>query len=144
MAVQGLSFEAQVDAWCRETEQRLLAVRNEAAQRVVSTMQMNVPVDTGFLRASLQGALNQPANVTDRPNPGGNFTYDGGQISLVIASARLDDVIYATYGANYAQHVEYGTSKMAPRAFVRQAAAQWPQIVDEVAREAQSRASISS
>lgn len=139
MAVQGLSFEAQVDQWCRETEQRMLAVRNEAAQRVISVMQQNVPVDTGFLRASLQAGLNAPANTASQPNPGGSFSYDGSQVSLVIANASLNDVVYATYGANYAIFVEYGTSKMAPRAFVRQAAAQWPQIVDEVAREAQSR-----
>lgn len=139
MAVQSLSFEHQVSEWVRETEQRLTAVFRESAQRVTNRMSELTPVDTGFLRASLQAGLNAPANTTSNQNPGGSFNYDGGQVALVIANAQLSDTIYATFGANYAQFVEYGTSKMAPRAFVRQAAAQWPQIVDEVAREAQSR-----
>lgn len=139
MAVQNLSFEAQINEWCERTEDRLIEVFRESAQRVTNKMAELTPVDTGFLRSSIQAGLNAPANTASKPNPGGSHTYDGGEVSLVINNARLSDVIYCTFGANYAIFVEYGTSKMAPRAFVRQAAAQWPQIVNQVAQEAQAR-----
>lgn len=70
------------------------------------------PVKTGFLRNSWYAGLN------DEPSgPGGT----GGVATLtaVAGDLKLGDVYYAVNGASYAVFVEYGTSKMRPRAFVR-------------------------
>jgi hypothetical protein len=138
-------FSATVNSWITETKERLLAVRNESAQRVIEVMQTpvasggNLPVDTGFLRASLRATLGEPAfPVTE--NPGGSFSYDAGTVSLVIADAKITDTITAVYGANYAIFVNYGTSRTPARRFVDLAAQQWPRIVEEVAAEARARA----
>jgi len=70
------------------------------------------PVKTGFLRNSWYAGLNsEPAG------PGGT----GGVAALTVVAAdlKLGDIYYAVNGASYAVFVEYGTSKMRPRAFVR-------------------------
>jgi hypothetical protein len=141
------SFSATVDAWVAETEERLIAVFREAAQRVIEKMQVpvgaggNMPVDTGFLRASLLATLNSPAEaIRFKPENVEAFAYADQQVALVIAAARIGDTIYAVYTANYARFQEYGTEGRAGRGFVRLAAQQWQQVVSEVAAEAQARA----
>lgn len=142
-------FAAQVDAWTRKTKARMDAVRKESAQRVVEIMQTpgpsvanpgasgggRLPIDTGFLRSSLQGVIGDalPA-VRFKPEGDRKHSYDGGQVNLTIAGSTLGDTIVVAYTANYAKFAE------ARYAFVRLAAQQWPRVVNEVVREAKSRA----
>ena len=142
------NFTATVSKWVEETPQRLTAVMRESTQRTVSEAQANVPVDTGFLRASVRASLEAmppqqetPGHVEGRaPHSGPLFSYDGSDVVLTIANAKLDDTIYIGWTANYAAFVEFGTSRMAPRAFLRSAAEQWPQTVKQVSEELKSRA----
>lgn len=150
------SFSAQVSDWVKATKERQVAVRREAAQRVIAVMQTpvgqggNLPLDTGFLRASLLAAVGAANfDIKEAPASGGAARYDAGQVSLIIAKAELSDPIVAVYTAKYARRMEYGfvgedslgrTYNQAGRRFVALAAQQWPRIVNEVAAEAQSRA----
>lgn len=70
------------------------------------------PVKTGFLRNSWYAGLNSEPSA-----PGG--TGGVASLDLVAGDLKLGDVYYAVNGANYAVFVEYGTTKMRPRAFVR-------------------------
>lgn len=140
-------FAAQVGAWVAKTKARQEAVFKESAQRVIVVMQTpvakggNLPVDTGFLRASLMATIGPPTASTT-PNPGGEgkHSYDAGAVSLVIANASITDTITVVYTANYARFQEYGAHGKPGRRFVALAAQQWQAIVAEVAREAQARA----
>lgn len=147
------TFDAQVDAWVKKSAARMEAVFKQSAQEVIAAMQEvgpsvanptsygrgNMPVDTGFLRASLKTTLNSPA-LDFRENPGtGLFDWALGEASLTINGAKLGDTVYAVYTANYARHVEYGTRGRAGRRFVALAAARWPAIVAKVANEAKLR-----
>jgi hypothetical protein len=141
------SFSAAVSEWVRETKARQEAVFKESAQRVVEVMQTpvsqggNLPVATGFLRASLTAILGAGLPIArDNPVDGGSFSYTGEQINLVIASADIGDTITIAYAANYAVHVEYGARGRPARRFVALAAQQWPRIVEEVTLEAKARA----
>lgn len=143
------SFSASVGAWVAQTKARTLAVRNEAAQRIVEEMNTagpsvanpgggqggHVPVDTGFLRASLL-AINGTAlpSVRMNPSPDARYSYDEGQVGLVIADAAITDTLTFVYTANYARFMEERY------AFVRLAAQNWQNTVATVAREAQARA----
>lgn len=110
----------------------------------------NLPVDTGFLRASLlvgPAPLNAP--LTTPPKDGSSATWDPATVSLALTNVELSDVIEARYTAAYARRIEYGftgtdslgrTYSQPGRRFVALAAQQWPQIVDAVAAEAKSRA----
>lgn len=141
MAASDLDFSAQIDAWVAKTTDRAQAVFRESTQRVISKAQENVPVDTGFLRASLRASTESMPPIDDQARPSGaGYSYDGGQITLTIAGAELGSTIFAGYTASYAIHVEMGTSRMAPRGFVALAAAQWPSIVSQVTQELKARA----
>lgn len=100
----------------------------------------NMPVDTGFLRASLMASTKMPKPRGGAPEEGKTYSFDEGQVALVIAGAEIGDTLYAVYGANYARAVEYGHNGAPDRGFVRLAAQQWQGIVAEVAAEARSRA----
>ncbi len=141
MANTPLQFAAIVDAWCKEQPRRMEAVWKESSQRTVSLAQSYVPVDTGFLRASIRASLDSmpPLEASTRTK-GSSYTYTGGDITATIASAELGKTIFVGYTAGYAGFVEYGTSRMAPRAFVGRAAEQWPVTVRQVAGEARARA----
>jgi hypothetical protein len=139
--VSNLTFSSAVSDWVRQTEQRMTAVFRESTQRIIEQMQMRVPVDTGFARASIRVSTSEMPSILpefkgqeDRAYP-----YDGAAIALVIAGAEIGETIYVGYTAAYAVALEYGHSKQAPAGFVRLAAQNWPQIVAEVSSEAQAR-----
>src|SRR5690349_10600036 len=108
------SFAAQVDAWVRETKARQDAVLRESAQRLTELAQTpvakggNLPVDTGFLRASLHASLNGSVPpLRGMPDGGGPVQYDGAAVALVISNASVGDVITFSYAAAYAVHVHF-------------------------------------
>lgn len=86
-----------------------------------------MPVDTGFLRNSLQASLTAMPQTTATPAPNVEYAFDIAGISSVIATADLDDTIFLGFTANYGPKMEerYG--------FVRLTAMEWPQIVSEIA-----------
>ncbi|MFG1330199.1 HK97 gp10 family phage protein [Xanthobacter autotrophicus] len=154
MARINLSFSAQVDAWVKEVKTRELAVFRGSAQRVIAEMQTpagdggRMPVDTGFLRASLQMTLNAPATGPLQKPLKGSGRLGTGQFDFRFDHAELGDMIYATYGAAYARRLEYGfvgqdslgrTYNQVGKAFVRSAAQKWGQIVAQVSTELKAR-----
>jgi hypothetical protein len=144
------TFSAQVSDWVRQTKERQLAVFQESAQRVIAMAQTpvgqggNMPVKTGFLRASGQAVIGEALpSLTTNPNPeSGAFGYDASAVNLVISNATIRDTITFAYAANYAAAQEYGTHGHAGRRFVALAAQQWPGIVAQVCREAEGRANL--
>lgn len=139
------SFAAAVKAWGDKVEEKMTMVFREAATDLIETANEvgpskanpgstgtgNMPVDTGFLRNSVQVVLNGPLPPANRKRPekGGAVAYSP-DFELAIVGAVLGDTISAGWTANYAVHVEYGTSKMAPRQFVGKAVQKWGAIVD--------------
>ncbi|WP_292041071.1 MULTISPECIES: hypothetical protein [unclassified Brevundimonas] len=141
------SGTAQITAWVAKTKERIAAVRNESVQRVVEAMQTpvgaggNMPVDTGFLRASLVAQIGYGVPpLRERPDSDAKHSWNPVGIQLILAGAEASDTITIAYSANYARHQEYGSNGRMGRRFVALAAQQWPQIVAEVCREAESRA----
>lgn len=144
MAVNNLNFAGQIDDWCRETEARMKAVRDTAAEDVIDKMREYTPVDYGFLAGTIQASVDAPTPIDPRKTNEANAHIaadaSAGQISLVIANAPLASTVFGCFTMAYAGYVEYGTSKMAPRAMVRRAAAEWPQIVSSAVVRAKARA----
>lgn len=149
MATTNLSFSAAVSEWVKKSERRMELVFKESTQRLVSEMQTpvgqggNMPIDTGFLRNSVQATTEAPVpiNPAARPiKPPGHksgdviYPYKEGDVSLTILSARLGQTIYVTYTAAYARVQE------SRRGFVRLAAQRWQKIVKDVSAEARKRA----
>lgn len=161
MAVTNLSFSASVDAWVKETKARMDAVHKESAKRVLVEVRTpkakggNMPVDTGFLRNSMEVSTSGPASIRDDAKPEAGAVYDQlgdalpGPVNLVIATAKPGQTIWATFTAAYAARQEYGftgedslgrTYSQGGSGFVRLAAQNWNQIVDSVVAELKSKA----
>lgn len=125
-------FSAQIAQWVKDVDGAAEAVFREASQQVLSQAQASVPVDSGFLRASLQAELNaEPDAIPDwsPASPGERYSGPQGGYVATVGASTLGDTIKARWTAKYAGYVEYGTSRMAARGFVRQAVQRWPQIV---------------
>jgi len=143
------NFSAQVSAWVANSKAAAEAVFHQAAQTVVEEMQKtraeggNMPVDTGFLRASLMASNDSMPTMRD-PKPAnaaaGSFAYSADTVNLVINGTPLGGKVYCGYVANYANYVEMGTSKTPARLFVTLAAQRWPEIVKKAEEELLQRA----
>lgn len=118
------TFAAQINAWTAKTRARKTAVVQKSAQDVIAVAQTPVakggrmPVDTGFLRNSLQSSLNGSTPLS------GAESY-----AMVVAQMEAGDVAEFGWTAEYARHVEYGARGRPGRFFVGGAAQKWPQIV---------------
>ncbi len=136
-----MSFEADVTAWARKTENRLEAVFRSSVQEVARQAQQpiekggNMPVDTGFLRNSGQAALNRMPSgdsYSDPSDSAGKQVMDA--TAVTIARANLGDAIIFGWTARYAPFME------ARYAFMRTAAANWRSIVAKEADRIKARA----
>lgn len=126
-----LDLGAQIDAWTKQTSQRMMAVYKGSVQELVSRAQSRIPVDTGFARASIRASLeSMPSIVLDASrNPDGSYSVDLSQIVLTINSVQPGQTIYIGWTANYVQFLEWGRSNQAPNGFIGITALEWPQIV---------------
>lgn len=149
------SFAAQVNSFVLQTNARMLAVFRESSQRVITVMQTPVgsggsmPVDTGFLRASLRvynGAVFGAPALTASVK--GAAAYNVTAAVAAISNAQLGETITALYLASYALRVNYGyvgkdslgrEYNQSGYLFVELAAQQWPSIVRQVSAELKSR-----
>jgi hypothetical protein len=129
-------FTATIDGWARKSEDRMRAVRNDAAQTAAEEVTTPVDlgghmrVDTGFLKASLVASTTAMPAIDPNARPPadaapGSIPIDLNAVALVIAGATLEDTIYLGFTASYARPREYHDG------FVRLTAQRWPQIVKE-------------
>jgi hypothetical protein len=136
-------FADEVTAFVRKTPQRMEAVFKESVQRTVEYMQgPNMPVDTGFLRASIRGNPGRDPQQLTLPyerDPSGSYAYNAQQVNLAITGSTLTSGFIVVYLANYARAQEYGSNGRAGRRFVGLAVQRWPQIVREAAADLEKR-----
>jgi len=148
------TFAATVSEWVASEKARQTAVFRASVQEFVSRVQItvpaggNMPIDTGFLRASLQMSTEGPpvTRADGEPVPGGVYP-ENGDVALVIAGAEIGQDLYAGWSAAYARRMEYGfvgkdslgrSYNQAGFGFLALAAQQWPAIVAEQSVAAQS------
>lgn len=132
------SFAAAVGDWAHAVEGALEAIFKESVQELVSQLNALVPIDTGFLRASLR-ASTAAMPVLSLDNPGGAHSIDVGQIELVIMGADIGDTIYLGYTAKYGAHVHYGANGRSGRPWVDMVAQRWQSIISAKSAEVKSR-----
>lgn len=125
-----MTFAAQVGEWVTKVKTAQHLIFQQSVQDLVSELNALVPVDTGFLRASLVGSTVAMPSLS-RPNPNRNavYTIDSQQIELVILGTEPGDTIYLGYTANYGAHVHYGANGRAGRPWVEMVAQRWETIV---------------
>lgn len=143
-APKTLSFTSAVDAWVRETQERLDAVFKTAVQSLFEEVIDRTPVDTGFLRASWTVSFDgiPPIRRGGRPAkdaaPG---SYPPPDVALIINSAKLGQPVYAAFTAEYSGIIEYGDGEnRKPVGMVRLSAQNWPTHVRNAVNAAKAAA----
>lgn len=134
------SFAATIDKWVLETRDRQEAVFKNAAEAVAGDVINRTPVDTGFLRASLQASLVEPPAIDPkaRPDKGAEGIAPPSNYAAVIENATIGQTVYMGFTAAYARHVEYGARGRQGVGMVRLATQAWPQHVAKAVREAKA------
>lgn len=130
MPSPGEQFKKSLNGWAAKAGDRLEALARQAAQATAEQVVRNTPVDTGFLRGNWQPAIGQPNVAVGKAGSGGE---PGTLVALTIAQFKTGTRFYFTNATSYARPLEYGTSVMEPRFYVRRAVARWRQTVKEQA-----------
>lgn len=143
------TFATEIEAWVRETKERIAAVFHMAAEDLAEKVVAKAPIDTGFLRHSFQASGSQmPVIRADaKPTEGAKYPADAGPINLVISNVPLGETVYLGFVAAYALRIEYGfvgqdsagrNYNQPGRGMVRLAAQNWPWIVAEATARAKA------
>lgn len=130
------SFAATIDAFARKTQRRAEAVFKESLQRVANEANTPrgqgglLPLDTSFLQNSLSASIEYPPSGPSNQNEPMGKPDD---VVLTIAGAKVTDVIYVGWTAEYAKYMNarYG--------FRDSAVQNWQQTVNKVTEEAKRR-----
>lgn len=142
------TFQAQVDAWVRKSQARMLAIFRLSSQYMIEAVLDRTPVDTGYLRASLVITYDGPVPMRADARSSGDWSYDPPLYSLQIAASSLGDTLYASFTAAYARRIEYGFQgadslgrqyNQEGVGMVRLAAQRWQEFVDRSTAEAKAR-----
>lgn len=126
-------FKATLGKWAAKAGSGLEALARQSAQELAERVVLATPVDTGFLRGSFQPSIGEPQAAKGQSDKSGSVALSS--VSLAIAEMRLGDRFFLTNNADYALHVEYGTSRMAGRFYVGDNVKAWSSIVESVARQ---------
>lgn len=123
MSKKSAKFSTQVKNWGDRTKDVNLLIMKQSLRDMLQNAQRPVrtggrmPVDTGFLRNSLQAGLNASTAFSGPIEPG--------QYLRVIDQLKAGDTFVAAWMAPYAGFVEFGTTGQPARRFLGAAMAQW-------------------
>jgi hypothetical protein len=131
------TLESQIDEIIINSEKRMLVLMQQSIQAVVQDAQTPVAkggrmrVDTGFLRASGQGAIGGPPSGPVRgEKPEGDYAKgsvypsdEGAAVVLLLGTMTLGQTFYFGWSAGYAKYRE------AYDGFLEGALANWPKYV---------------
>lgn len=118
-------FSLQIAEFVKKAGQNTEKFYREFNQDLAKEVQIATPVKTGNLRGSWSARLNAPDAA---PANGRNAA----SIPLVLSGVKMTDTVYHTNNAKYGVFVEFGTSRMSPRAFVRRTLARAGIIAQDV------------
>lgn len=133
------TFSATVESWALRVKDAAELIFKESCSELVEQLNALVPVDSGFLRASLQASTSEMPRLTRAKPDGGTVFVPDGTIELVIVGADIGDVLYLGYTANYGLYVAMGANGRAPRPWVDMVAQRWQQIVSDKTIEVRRR-----
>ncbi len=127
--------QTQWDAWKTKANNNLRGFLVEFIQELNNAVVEATPVRTGFLRGSWFGAVGTPPE--DEEGSAGRTSV--AEMNAAAVEMKPGETYYAVNTANYAAFVEYGTRRMAPRAYTRNAIARAREIADMVATRIAAR-----
>jgi len=130
-----MSFSGDVGNFIKNAKLNQDKFVRQFSQELMYEVVQNTPVLTGFLRSSWHPYINNSGNDSSSgtADPSGQIALD--RIALIVSNLKAGDVLYYINHAEYGVFVEYGTSRMEPRAFVRSVVARADTIAQRVATQ---------
>jgi hypothetical protein len=113
----GREFKAKLGAWAAKAGEQLDGLARQSIQQMCFQVVVDTPVGMGGSGASAAAAKALAS------------------IGVTITDMKLGEKFVLSNNANYALHVEFGTTKMNGRFMVTDNAKRWPQIVSKTANE---------
>lgn len=133
--LKATDFSDDVKKWAKENEVTLETYLREYGQSLMEKAVQNTPVVEGFLRNSWNVSLNAPPMVQGTARTADKSGQQAvARAILALSAMDVGDTAYFINGAKYARFVEYGTSRMAPRAYVRKTLSQVKQVAQLTAQ----------
>jgi len=126
--LKAIDFADDVERWAKEMDVTLETYLREYGQSLMEKGVQNTPVQEGFLRNSWYVTPNPADRRGTARTPDKSGQQAVAQANLTLSTMKVGDTLYFLNGAKYARFVEYGTSRMAPRAFVRKTLSQVKQV----------------
>lgn len=132
----GRLFKMHLTDWAAKFGVDMDALARQTVQQLSENVVVDTPVDTGFLRASWQPSLGSPS-----PGKGSPMAAEAAagkvmaEVGIVASSMKAGDTYYMVNNAEYAPHVEFGTSQMQGRYFVTDNMKRARNVVQKIAKE---------
>jgi len=123
----------------RRNNERMRLIAQESFVYIAALVIERSPVATGLFRNNWFSGLNSPEIRTTTAVAKKAFGEKGGvrfkEALELSASFEIGDNLFFTNSLPYARRLEFGHSKkMAPMGMIRISAAEWPRVVDKIAR----------
>ena len=113
MAGYGKEFSSDISKWIKKVDKNVDAFMLEFTQKLGEEVIKATPVDTGYLRASWTANIGSP-DTSYKPD-----SIVNPEIISKLIGVKGGDTIYYNNNAGYGAYVEFGTSRMEPRNFVK-------------------------
>lgn len=107
---------------------RLAQAPRDVLSAVTADLVQHTPVDRGFLRAGWDAA--EVATLPNAPDPTGADAI--ARLGAAAQALPFGGVFTVTNRVNYAPYLEFGTVRIAPRAYLRGTLARAPTVATEV------------
>lgn len=132
----GRLFKMHLTKWAHDFGVSMDALARQTVQELSENVVRDTPVDTGFLRSSWQPSLGEPAKSEGAPMSGpAAASKVMSEVGIIAAGMKAGDIFYMVNNAEYAPHVEFGTSKMQGRFFVTDNMKRAQSIVAKIVKE---------
>ena len=130
-----MTFSGDMSAWVGKTEKAQDQFMRQFSQEIMLEIHKDTPRITGFLVNSWTPALNNAPSEAQNGAPGADGALSLSRIGLVVLNVKMGDVLFYTNTAQYGLIVEFGTSRMAGQAFVRNVIVRADTIAKDVANK---------
>ena len=135
-----VSRNSQFQKMKRRIDERALLIAQESYTQMSSNVITASPVLSGLFRNNWFSGINAPNTSTTKATAKKSFGEKGGarfnDFLQITGKMKYGDILYLTNSLPYARALEHGHSKrMAPYGMVRLSAAEWPEVVANVARK---------
>lgn len=133
---EGRLFKMHLTKWAGAFAGSMDALARQTVQQLSENVVIDTPVDTGFLRSSWQPSIGSPVagkgSIVDGAAATGKVM---AEVGIVAANMKAGETYYMVNNAEYAPHVEFGTSKMAGRFMVTDNMKKAKHVVAKIAKE---------